>query len=83
MIVATDSPYFVYADHPIADGRCSVCSEARLLHIGRDAWLFCDECQIRCKIGSNLLSTWRQESDRHWRARWGWLQFYRDVEAQR
>lgn len=56
-------------DDPIdAWYRCPCCNDAKshYRNIGRDHWFFCEPCGVRWLIGSNLFSSWRDESEMDW-----------------
>jgi hypothetical protein len=50
------------------DVRCRHGHETRLLNIGRGHFVACDRCRSYIPVGSNLMSSWRGESEDVWRA---------------
>ena len=50
-----------------ADIRCRHGHEVQLLNIGRDHFVACDCCRTYMHVGSNLMSSWRQEDTSVWR----------------
>ena len=50
-----------------ADVRCRHDHETRLFNIGRGHFVACDQCRTCIHVGSNLMSSWRQESEAIWR----------------
>jgi len=50
-----------------ADVRCRHGHETRLFNIGRGHFVACDQCRTYLHVGSNLMSSWRQESEAIWR----------------
>ena len=60
--------------------RCIRGHPVRLFNIGRGHWVACDKCRMYMFVGSNLMSSWRSETDSFWRANdesvWG----YRCIE---
>jgi len=49
-----------------ADVKCRHGHETRLFNIGRGHFVACDRCRTYLHVGSNLMSTWRQESEAVW-----------------
>jgi hypothetical protein len=49
------------------------------LNAGRSHWMFCDEHQVKWCIGSNLFSSWREETEAEQRERWKCIEGYRDA----
>ena len=43
--------------------RCVHNHPVRLFNIGRGYWVACDKCQTYIHVGSNLMSSWRQENE--------------------
>jgi len=41
---------------------------ARLFNIGRGHFIACDTCRTYIFVGSNLMSSWREEAEDIWRA---------------
>jgi len=50
-----------------ADVKCRHGHETRLFNIGRGHFVACDGCRTYIHVGSNLMSSWRQESEAIWR----------------
>lgn len=50
-----------------ADIRCRHGHETRLFNIGRGHYVACDTCRSFIFVGSNLMSSWRKESEDNWR----------------
>ena len=57
---------FVLGDW-FGDVRCRHGHETRLFNIGRGHFVACDDCRTFMFVGSNLMSSWRQESEGLWR----------------
>ena len=51
----------------------------RLFNIGRDHYVACDTCKAFMHVGSNLMSSWRQEDGQVWRHNRDSLRGYREV----
>jgi hypothetical protein len=48
-------------------GGCPVCGRVdRLLNVGADHWFVCDADLTRWWIGTNLFSTWREDTPETW-----------------
>ena len=47
--------------------RCRHGHPVRLFNIGRGHFVACDECRTCVLVGSNLMSSWRQETEDLWR----------------
>jgi uncharacterized Fe-S cluster protein YjdI len=62
------------------DVRCVHGHPVRLFNIRRGHWVACDKCRTYIFVGSNLMSSWRSETDDAWQANdksvWG----YRCIE---
>ena len=50
------------------DVKCRHGHEVRLFNIGRGHFVACDRCRTYMHVGSNLMSSWRQEDQDIWRA---------------
>jgi hypothetical protein len=48
------------------DVKCKYGHEIRMLNIGRGHWAVCDICKSAIFLGSNLASSWRDESEDDW-----------------
>jgi hypothetical protein len=65
-------------------GSCPHCKNADgYLNIGRGHWMFCDEHRTRWFIGTNLFSSWRDETEAEQRQYYEEKDFgnYADVES--
>lgn len=49
-------------------GGCPLCGEASWLNVGKTHWCYCKHHKFRWSPGSNLLSSWRDETEADWRA---------------
>jgi len=49
------------------DVKCRHGHETRLFNIGRGHFVACDTCRTYIFVGSNLMSTWRQENEAVWK----------------
>ena len=49
-----------------ADIKCRYGHKTRLFNVGRDHFVACDNCRTFIHVGSNLMSSWRQESEAEW-----------------
>ena len=50
-----------------ADVRCRHGHPVRLFNINRGHWVACDTCRTCMLVGSNLMSSWREEDEAVWR----------------
>ena len=48
--------------------RCVHGHPVRLFNIRRGHWVACDRCRTYIYVGSNLMSSWRSETEAIWRA---------------
>ncbi len=72
---AVEIPYF---------GGCPVChSNDGYLNIGMDHWIVCDEHKMCWYVGSNLFSSWREETESDWERNRARLAGYEAVEPVR
>lgn len=63
-------------------GGCPECgSSDGYLNVGRDHWFKCDEHESRWHAGSNLFSSWHEESEEVWEKNASLLVGYREVES--
>jgi hypothetical protein len=62
------------------DVRCRYGHETRLFNIGRGHFVACDTCRTYIHVGSNLMSSWRQEDDRVWQRNRESVEGYEFVE---
>lgn len=51
----------------LADVSCRHGHPVRLFNIGRGHFVACDSCRTYTFVGSNLMSSWRQETEDIWR----------------
>ena len=49
---------------------------ASYVNIGRNHWGYCDECKRKWNWGSNILSSWRNETEEDWKRNEEFLQGY-------
>ena len=52
------------------DVRCRHGHPVRLFNIGRCHFAACDTCRTHIHVGSNLMSSWRQETRNIWEENW-------------
>jgi len=57
---------------------CGTCDGYR--NIGRNHWFFCAEHKTKWCAGSNLLSSWQQETEAHWEDSARFLADFKEVE---
>lgn len=50
-----------------ADVRCRFGHEVRIFNINRGHFIACDTCRTCTFVGSNLMSSWREENEEIWR----------------
>jgi len=62
------------------DVRCRHGHEIRLFNIGRGHFVACDRCRTFIFVGSNLMSSWRAESEDIWRANSKSVEGYEFIE---
>jgi hypothetical protein len=62
------------------DVRCRHGHETRRFNIGRGHFIACDCCRTFMLIGSNLMSSWRAESQDIWRANSDSVEGYEFIE---
>ena len=63
-----------------ADIRCRHGHETRLFNIGRGHYVACDTCRSFLFVGSNLMGSWRLESEDTWRNNSRSIEGYEEVE---
>ena len=51
----------------------------RLFNIHRAHVVACDTCKVYVVVGSNLMSTWRQETEDIWQDNWESIQGYQEL----
>lgn len=62
-------------------GDCPHCGETTgYFNIGRDQWCYCARHQTKWDIGSNVLSSWRHETEEVWQRNLYRFGHYREVE---
>lgn len=59
------------------DIECLYGHQVRLFNIGRDHYIACDKCRTYMYVGSNLMSSWRQENKDIWQANYNSVKGYR------
>ena len=52
----------------------------RLFNIHRAHVVACDTCKVYVVVGSNLMGSWRQETEDIWQANWEGIQGYQEVQ---
>jgi len=57
---------FVLGDF-FGDVKCRFGHEVRMFNISRGHFIACDKCKTYIFVGSNLMSSWRQENKDIWR----------------
>lgn len=60
--------------------RCRHGHPVRLFNISRGHFVACDECRTYVFLGSNLMSTWRQEAEAIWRRNSDSVEGYEFIE---
>lgn len=61
-------------------GGCPTCGKTDgYLNIGRDHWFVCDAHSAKWCIGSNLFSSWREQSEASWQENAKKLAGYQEV----
>ena len=67
-----------------AFGGCPECGSARqndgYKNIGRGHWFFCEIHRLKWCAGSNLISTWRLETESDWRENYSYLEDFAEVD---
>jgi len=61
------------------DVKCTHGHPVRLLNIQRNHIVACDICRAFIHVGSNLMSSWRQENRDVWEENWLSIAGYREV----
>ena len=64
-------------------GHCPTCHGAPdvILNLRRDHWACCHADKKRWCVGSNLFSSWREESEADWQRNYEQIKDYEDVES--
>jgi hypothetical protein len=63
-------------------GVCPICQRQNgCRSIGRDHWFVCDTHKMKWWVGSNLFSSWRDQTEEELRANMDKLARYREVEV--
>ena len=62
------------------DVKCRHGHEIRIFNINRGHWAACDTCRTCTFLGSNLMSSWRHESEATWRANAESLEGYKQYD---
>ena len=70
---------FVLGDF-FGDIKCRHGHETRLFNIGRGHYVACDKCRTYIFVGSNLMSSWRQENEDIWQANYDSVKGYKLIE---
>jgi len=61
-------------------GHCGVEGHENFFrNLGRDHWMCCDQCKLKWYIGSNLFSTWFDETEEDWRRNFEIIKEYEEV----
>ena len=63
-----------------ADVKCRFGHRTRLFNIGRGHYIACDECRSYLFVGSNLMSSWRQENRDIWQANYESVKGYKFIQ---
>jgi ssDNA-binding Zn-finger/Zn-ribbon topoisomerase 1 len=62
-------------------GACPKCGDqGGFMNVGRSHWVVCDEHQTKWCAGSNLFSSWQDETEDTWRENAAKLEGYEEVE---
>ncbi len=62
-------------------GGCPKCGKTDgYVNVGRNHWNLCDEHKTKWPIGANLFSSWKEETEAHWRRNANLLEGYTQVE---
>ena len=62
-------------------GGCPKCGRSDgLYNVGRANWFVCHTHKVRWTVGSNILSSWRYETEDEQRERWELVADYEDIE---
>jgi hypothetical protein len=70
-----------HANTDLFFGGCPHCGGMNyVLNVGRDHWVTCDRHKTKWKIGSNLFSSWQNETEADWTRNSYHLTNYRSVE---
>jgi ssDNA-binding Zn-finger/Zn-ribbon topoisomerase 1 len=65
-------------------GGCPQCGGTHgYLNIGRDHWFVCDDHKTKWRVGSNLFSSWKDETDEEWASNKLHLEGYEEVRPVR
>jgi hypothetical protein len=70
---------FILGDF-FGDIKCRHGHETRMFNIGRGHYFACDKCRTYIFVGSNLISTWRQENKDIWQANYDSVEGYKFIE---
>lgn len=72
----------VPVEEPTPFGSCPECGKSDAYrNIHRLHFFYCDEHRLTWCVGSNLMSSWREESEEDWRSAWEHLKGYRTVDG--
>jgi len=70
---------FILGDF-FGDIKCRHGHETRMFNISRGHYIACDKCRTYIFVGSNLISTWRQENKDIWQANYDSVKGYEFIE---
>ena len=71
------------ADIPPVDdyfGVCPTCLKAAGCNIGRTNWMYCKEHGVKWRVGENVFSGWRDETEEQWFKNYELLKGFREIE---
>jgi hypothetical protein len=51
-------------EYPFGVCRCG--NEGAYFNVNRTHWFYCNDCKTRWLVGSNLFSSWREETEKDW-----------------
>ena len=78
-MTATEIGNFIMGEC-FCDIKCRRGHRVRLLNIGRGHYIACDKCRTFMFIGSNLMSSWREENKDIWQSNYESVQGYTFIE---
>ena len=65
-------------------GHCGVEGHNNFIrNLRRDHWMCCDQCKLKWYIGSNLFSTWCDETEEDWRRNFEIIKEYEEFSEDR
>ncbi len=63
-------------------GTCPCGSDKnKYFNVGRGNWFYCDACEVKWCVGSNLFSSWRSENEGIWRDNVRKYERFREITA--